>query len=192
MEEDRVATRAIDATTDRMRLRWTRHPIPRREHLVDAARAWRSTLPAAGRLELSIERQPKSLTIAEMRVGASDFRAPWWERGAIEPGVLVQGIRLVVAPKRFDFAILPLACVSLHALARRLQRGSMAEESLMIELRALGHAAAAPDLCPGAEVIVPVDDDGGRWVGVVAEVMMKSGRHHVLSLRTFKDRLPGA
>jgi hypothetical protein len=185
LEADRTATRAIDAATDRLRLRWQRHPVPRPDDLRDAARAWRLSLPDVGRLELSISNDTRSLMISELRVGASDFRAPDWQLPANEPGVLVQGLQLRVARRQFDFAILPLANVSLHALARRFQRGTPTEATLMMEMLALGHLATTATI-PGAEIVLPVP--GGRWVGTVAEVMMRSGKNRVLNVRTYKDR----
>lgn len=128
--------------------------------LTDAARAWRTGLPALGRLELDVDHHPRSLTIAETRVGASDFRAPDWDLPATEPGVLVQSLRLAVARGRFDFAIVPLACVSLHGLGRRLQRGSPREAVLLAELLALGRLATEMDAGPGAEFAMPAG--GGR------------------------------
>ena len=148
-----------DAATDRLRLRWRRHPTPPAD-LTDAARAWRTGLPALGRLELDVDHHPRSLTIAETRVGASDFRAPDWDLPATEPGVLVQSLRLAVARGRFDFAIVPLACVSLHGLGRRLQRGSPREAVLLAELLALGRLATEMDAGPGAEFAMPAG--GGR------------------------------
>ena len=166
--------------------RWRRSPIPRPETLLDAARAWRA-LPDFGRLDLTVTTGKRQLHIHELRVSASDFRAADWT--VDEPGLSVLGVVLEVAPHRCVFDILSLATVSLHALARRYQRGfAITDAAIMHDLHMLAkaHAGLAGGAATEFEVAVP---SGGRWVGNLLDVTNTKGGNSidcVAAARTYK------
>ena len=168
--------------------RWRRSPIPRPETLLDAARAWRA-LPEFGRLDLTITTGKRALCVQELRVSASDFRARDWT--VDEPGLSVLGVVLEVAAHRCVFDILSLATVSLHALARRYQRGfAITDAAIMHDLHMLAKAHAelgSADAATEFEVVVP---GGGRWVGNLIDVTNTNGGNSVdcvAAARTYKD-----
>lgn len=51
------------------------------------AAAWRDRIPTTGRLRLEINLKPKSLSIRELRIVASDSRFTEWEPDRTEPGI---------------------------------------------------------------------------------------------------------
>lgn len=106
-------------------------------------------------------------------------REPWQNA---EPGIAVMRLEIEAAPRRIHTDLKYLACVSLHALARRLQRSfSVHDAAINSDLRAL---IAAHELHRiGAEFMVEVPD--GAWVGAVTEVATKRGRQRILNVRTF-------
>ncbi len=177
----------MDAIVAPLLARWRRSPIPRPETLQDAARAWKA-LPGFGRLDTTVDLTKRSLQIRELRASASDFRAQGWSTA--EPGLSVLGVVLEVAPHRCVFDILSLATVSLHALARRYQRGfSITDAAIMHDLHILAkaHAELGDDAAATEfEVAVP---SGGRWVGNLIDVTNTKGGDSVdriAAARTYK------
>ena len=137
--------------------------------LQDAERQWRETLPLRGRvaIETHLDLDQRTLRITELRarpsisVGSVD----WDEQ---EPGLFLSAVGLEAMPRHFHATHLTLAIVSLHALARRYQRGLAIEDAAVIH-----------DLRPLAEqheAIIPADPvyssayrctGGGLWHGTV-------------------------
>jgi hypothetical protein len=123
-EEDTAATVTIERFMRPLYARAQRHPVPREGDLAGVARAWRETLPAGGRLALNIEAKRKTIAIDELRISSIDFRFANWSSPDFEPGLALILLRLRVSPKTgFELETPILAGVSLHALARRYQRG---------------------------------------------------------------------
>ena len=162
--EDRAATTTIERFMRPLYARAQRHPVPREGDLAGVARAWRETLPAGGRLALSIEVKRKTIAIDELRVSAIDFRFLNWSTADFEPGLALILLRLRVSPKTgFELETPILAGVSLHALARRYQRGFVTtREAVLADVAQL---SGAPD---GDTWALPIPN--GSWIGVTAQL----------------------
>lgn len=155
----------------------------RPEQLIDAERQFRQ-LPSAGRLALKIERDKRSLRIEEFRVAAGQFRFCSWTDGATDADIGVVKVNLSAVPWGPVGATGNIvASVSLHALARRFQRGfNTSDEAILSELRELAvrHVAIAAALADFS-----VACDGGSWVGEVAKIDVAEVSCPVLAIRTF-------
>ena len=115
---------------------------------------------------VEIKQRGKSLLIRELRASASVYRAENWYE--VEHGLIINAFVLEAGPSVYQCKVFTLVHLSLHALARRFQRGADASETaVMDDLRTLGQAhhglADRPD---GSEIAVPVGH-GGAWIGTV-------------------------
>ena len=138
--------------------------MPRPDELAGVARAWRTLIPTGGRLALNIEVERKTIAIDELRVSSIDFRFRNWPSDDFEPGLAIIHVRLRIAPKTgFEFKSPIVACTSLHAIARRFQRGFDTSRTAV-----LADAAALANLPNGDTWELAVRD--GRWVGVTAQL----------------------
>ena len=159
-DEAITADRRIAAICERIHARY-RHgkPVARMQTLQDVERQWRETLPLRGRvaIETHLDRDQKTLRITELRarpsmsVGSLD-----WDE--LEPGLFLSAVGLEAMPRHFHATHLTLAIVSLHALARRYQRGLAIEDAAVIhDLRPLAeqHEAIMP-AGPGSSFSVPL------------------------------------
>lgn len=180
-EEDAPATRAIQALIRRLHARAQRHPVPRQAELIDAARAWRERLPTGARLALSVELKAKALAIDELRLTGIDFRFVDWPIDDLEPAVSVLHARLCVAPHKFELETPILACCSLHALARRFQRGF--DTSRAAIFNDLGALAGAPDNDATDEREVRTQH--GRWIGMMVSLRAGERTERAIVARTF-------
>lgn len=162
------------------------NPIPRRDVLAGVARDWQRRLPQRGRLALEIDlaKRGKSLSVREMRLSSSEYLDSTWRE--TERGLALLVIGLDCAPLRYEFVKHTLCHVSLHALARRLERGAdVTEGAILQDMRALGEAhRALADRPNGAAFTVPVM--GGSWRGNVALMRTPRGSFDKgLVIRTF-------
>ena len=177
-------SRAIDHIAAPLVARSKRSPIPRREQLTDVAREW-ACMPAFGLLDTKIELVlgKRSLHIRQLRAGASDFRATGWKMD--EAGVSVIGLMLDIAAHRFSFVMPSLVSVSLHALARRYQRGLEVNDAAIFgDLHTL--AKAHLRLASGAVGdLFEVEAGGGCWRGNLTDASTNAGMDRILSARTF-------
>jgi hypothetical protein len=160
--EDAAATVTIERLVRPLYTRAQRHPVPRPDELAGVARAWRELIPAGARLALSVAVKRKSIALDELRVSAIDFRFLNWSTADFEPGLAIIHVRLRIAPKTgFEFESPIIACASIHALARRYQRGFDTSRAAV-----LGDVGALANLPAGDNWELAVRD--GRWVGVTA------------------------
>lgn len=171
------------------RIKQRRLLTPRSEVLAGVADQWRRKFPQRGRLDLciAVDLRRKTLLIDETRLTASAYRDRLWDRSEI--GLILLAVRLDVGPRRYEIGTKTLAHVSLHALARRFQRGSdVGEDAIKRDLLALREAhPGLTDLANGADVFVQVVD--GSWRGNVALMDNSRGGVHVaLAVRTFLAR----
>ena len=180
--EDAPATKAINTIVGLLLNRAERHPTraPRRTDLIDAARAWQ-TLPTGARLALSVQLKAKALAIDELRLTGIDFRFTDWPDADFEPAVSVLHARLCVAPHKFELETPILACCSLHALARRYQRGFNTSRAAI--LSDLGALAGAPDDATTDEREVRTQH--GRWIGAMVTLRAGERTERALVARTF-------
>jgi hypothetical protein len=158
--EDTAATATIERLIRPLYTRAQRHPVPRPGELAGVARAWREVIPAGGRLALYVAVRRKTLELDELRVSTVDFRFRSWSTADFEPGLAIIHVRLRIAPKTgFELESPIIACASIHALARRFQRGfDTSRAAILADVAALASLPAGDTW----ELAVPE----GRWIGV--------------------------
>jgi hypothetical protein len=164
--EDTAACAAIEKLVRPLHQRAARHPIPRPELLVDAAKQWESALPATARLALNVKITRRELAIDELRLSALDFRLLDWDSDNYEPGVCLIHVRLRVSPHVCELESPILGCASIHAIARRFQRGlDVSRAAIFADLAALATAPVEGD-DPEREVRTK----HGKWVGMIVSL----------------------
>ena len=181
-EDDAVGRNVLEIMKP-LKARRRRSATFRPEALIDAERQFRH-LPSAGRLTLKVDRDKSGLLIEEFRAAAGDFRFVSWLDGATDADIGI--CRVILEAKSWgpvytscDVAV----SVSLHALARRFQRGfdtsdgAILSEFQRIALQYVGIAAALGDFA--------IAGDGGAWVGEVASTQVGEVVAPVLAIRTF-------
>ena len=190
-DEEIKADRRIAAICERIHARYSRgKPVARMQTLQDAERQWRETLPLRGRvaIETHLDLDQRTLRITELRarpsisVGSVD----WDEQ---EPGLFLSAVGLEAMPRHFHATHLTLAIVSLHALARRYQRGLAIEDAAVIhDLRPLAeqHEAIIP-ADPGSSFSIRCSG-GGLWHGTVSIAYFVADRPTgILNVRTYMN-----
>jgi hypothetical protein len=187
--EDEPTGRLVTTLAQRLkvRIKERRDAVPRPEDLRGVAFTWERHMPPRSRLDLAINLQRKSLEIREVRLSSSVYRAAAW--GEHEAGLVIMAITLEAAPLHYEFKTGTIAHVSVHAIARRLQRGRGGSEAdVLRDLGVLGRAhealAGRPD---GADFEVPAAD--GFWIGTVETMRDRAAKRPGKSLlvRTFLD-----
>jgi hypothetical protein len=163
-----------------------RHPVLRRDLLVDAGRRWRNAVPAFGRLAMEIDGENlRAPCFIELRVVYGMFHCATWPDDAQEPGVLVGWHAVEFDQGSVASRFVSLAVVSLHALARRYQRGRHSSETaIFADLAGLADNFRQVVMLPRFAIAVP----GGTWVGEP----MNAGEATVLAVRTYYDTDSGA
>jgi hypothetical protein len=182
--DDAAVGMAINRITAPLLARRRRKATFRPETLIDAERQFQFQVPAGARLTLKVERDRHGLRIEEFRVAAGEFRFCSWEDDAADadPGV----VRVVLEATGWGAVGATaniVASVSLHALARRYQRGfDTSDAAILAELRelAMRHAAIVE-----AQGDFSMAFDGGSWVGEVARTEVAQVSCPVLAVRTF-------
>jgi hypothetical protein len=181
--EDSQACTAIDRILSPLHARLAQGRIPRTESLADAANQWRNQLAGTGRLDVSIEQTRTSLTIRELRVGASDNRFDDWPEGDVEPGFAVQLISISIHRRKDKSEWVSLAGLSLHAIARWHQRAwCNSTDALRADIWAFAQAIDGVNMSSG-EFSISVAN--GRWAGLVMKITDRGKPSLVLSARTF-------
>ena len=121
----------------------------------------------------------------ELRVVCGVFHSAAWPDDGQEPGVLVGWHAVEFDQGSVASRFVSLAAVSLHALARRYQRGrDTSETSIFADLAGLADDFRQVVTLPRFAVAVP----GGTWVGEP----MNTGEATVLAVRTYFDADSGA
>jgi hypothetical protein len=142
-------------------------------------------MPGLGLLDSStdLDLRKRTLRICQLRVCPSDFRAAAWN--VDEAGLSVLGLQLDIGPHRFNFAMPSLVTVSLHALARRYQRGlDISDEAIFADLHALARSHPAIAKREAGDSF-EVEAGGGCWRGHVTDAETNAGMDRILSARTF-------
>ena len=169
--EDRPSGEGMGRLTEDVRSRIRRgNPVPRAVALSGLAHGWRHKLPPLSRLglEIDLNARRKTIVIRESRLTSSGYRDQGWDEDATEIGLIINLIQVRVGPSDYEFRFFTLSHISLHALARRFQRGlDVGEAAILRDLKALGEATLT-DGAAGDDFVVPVP--GGRWVGGVQAV----------------------
>ena len=141
---------------------------PRLERILAISQVWQQ-LPAFGLLDQTIHRDKKSLRIIEHRLVVNKLvTLPNVDHHVDEPGLVVMQNRLDLLPRSAEFQPTAIATISLHALARRFQRGYGDDEQTVLgDIGGLVPVAADLIAAGPAPVRVPALS-GGKWSGEVA------------------------
>jgi hypothetical protein len=188
--EDRIVDAALSAITKPLVERLRQHPKLRPQQPMGALRQWAETMPTGlciGRPRVAHHKS--DIAISEHRITVSWLQdEAWGEDASKERGVSICKLTFAVHKGKFVKTWRPVACVSLHALARRIERG--AER---------GHAALIGDLAVLAEA--PADGDGervdtpascGLWLGAVILAQDDGGEAcRIRNVRTWLPDLNG-
>ena len=132
---------------------------------------WAERVPSIGRLDLKITNgQRGRVSVTEIRLAPSQFRFERWKGDGADDVVVVVRTKLMASAERVQFTSTSVACVSLHALARRYQRGwDNSNEAICRDLLTLANVPSEI-LERGGEFSTAPVADGGRWLGRPTEV----------------------
>lgn len=179
---------AIKRIYEPLALRARRSPIPRRELLQAAARAWRQEIPAFGMLDRTIDLKRDRLRLVELRIGGGFVRYPGWTES--EKGIGIVLINLRCAPGQCEMKSEIICLAGLHALARWMERRvGQSEGVLLSDLMALAvernQLLKHGDCLDDQSFTCPVP--GGAWVGQAVRLQSERTQAYsrVLSVRSF-------
>jgi hypothetical protein len=163
--------------------RLARKPSFRRDLVEGTVRMWRvraGNLPFTIVTDIRLDKNRLMLTTA--RLTASTWRDDIWANPGLESGIsLIRFDLIAAASAGVSIAATPLVVVSLHALARRMQRGAGRDHgSVAHDISACLHAAASQ--ADAIEII-----SGGRWLGSTVPAQIAAGEARVFACRTFID-----
>jgi hypothetical protein len=159
----------------------------RPDMLVDLERAWRTQIPTAGRLSLTVKRTDGGLTIEETRVTSGEFRFAAWIGEAREPDLGLVLVSLIVRPGRVELTTPALASIGLHAVARWYQRAlDVSDARLRNDLLAIARARAGILDAPQWGEFAVLATAGGKWVGQVCRRLQRNCTPEpMLGIRSF-------
>jgi hypothetical protein len=161
---DEVMDKALAIIARPLVARLRRHTRLRHELVAAAVHQYRRTVPVEfrfGEVELNADRD--AFEIAETRATATWINSRDWDSDATEAGVAIARCSLAMRPRvGLVHVWMPRAIVSMHALARRIERGAdRSHAALLADLAVLASSADDGD---------HVATSGGFWRGEV-EVM---------------------
>jgi hypothetical protein len=163
--EDKQIDAALNAITPPLCERLRKHPKLRPEMPMSCIRAWAETVPAVfrvGRARVAVVRT--EFAIREVRISTSWLHNDDWNNDERERGLSVCELVFAVHKAKLIARWTPVACISLHALARRIERSAERD-----------HAALTRDLALLVEAreaqVERVNTPGGFWLGAVIEAM---------------------
>jgi len=131
---DALAIDAMEVILAPVRRRLEKKRNLRSAMVIDTAREWREKVPAEFRLSLDVIYREHSVAITEVRISSSRTKHIAWG-GTGEPGISIARVELAAGNGRLTVDTRPLASISLHALARRYQRGGCDEAAISRDLR---------------------------------------------------------
>jgi hypothetical protein len=159
--EDRAVEAALDAIAEPLRDRLRRKPALRRETPLGALRQFAETVPATfsvGRSRVAYART--EFAISEHRITSSWLHDDSWCNDARERGLSVCSLTFAVTKGKLIRRWTPIATVSLHALARRIERNVERDHTALVRDLAV--------LVESDEASERVDaPSGGHWLGGV-------------------------
>jgi hypothetical protein len=181
--EDDAVGRGVLEIMKPLHARRRRSATFRPADLQDAERQFRN-LPSAGRLTLKIDRDRKGLLIEEIRAASGKMRFCEWADDAADLDIGINLISLEAVSWGRIGAFANIVCsVSLHALARRMQRGfNNTDAAILSEMKQL--ALLYPTIID-AMGDFSIGGDGGRWVGEVARTTTGGESVPALAIRSF-------
>lgn len=185
--EDATYDAAINRLTDPVRARLQRFPHRslRQETLNAVITGWMNTEPHDWRLSIDGKLDKRRASLRERRISAGRlYRAEW--NGGDEPDIGVTEVMLTIDRHIVRVHARCLCTFSLHAVARRLQRGADGSLEALVRDIDLGAQAACGTLTPGAGYQIRTDEHhGGGWRGRCVRQRGADGVASVLSIRTW-------
>jgi hypothetical protein len=182
-DQVRAVDLAMDAAlariTEPLHVRLGRHPKLRNEMVVGMARLYSMLVPPQFRLgAVEATRHRTEFAIVERRIAVSGLKHDeWTDPEHREPGVSICKFVLAMTNGTLLWRLHPQANVSLHALARRIERGHERD-----------HAALLRDLAALADVGEEgerVDTSEGSWFGHVIDADDQGHRIRMRNVRTW-------
>jgi hypothetical protein len=164
MAVDRECDAVLNKIARPLRERLRRKPTLRPEHAIEANRAWGKLMPNEYRLgERRFFPARTEFIIAETRLSGSWIYNDEWNSGVREIGISVCDLVLSVRRGKLCWEWKPRVCISLHALARRIERGAERDHAALVrDLAVLVESDAGSER---------VGTQGGFWLGAVIEAM---------------------
>lgn len=147
-----------------------------------AVEQWRRA-PEFGRIgKLQIRRVPRGLYISELRVADCLHFFDYWDPSHREKGLEVVRITMTAADREFKLDSDPKANLSIHALARRYQRGwGDSDDAVLADIAEL---ATHDELLKDHKFSLPLQV--GSWVGERVLSRTSDGKEYrSLAVRTF-------
>jgi hypothetical protein len=178
--EDRQFDKTALAIAAPLRTRLKRHPRLRHEQIAGTIQRWRASIPATFRLgDVDVVPERDAFSLSENRLTATWMAADEWDDPDYrEPGVAIARFSLTLHLRRLNGRWTPSAVISLHALARAIERSGLRDHDLLTaELAVLASAPA-----DGEEVATP---SGGYWIGGRIATKGKDGTATVRAVRTY-------
>ncbi len=163
---------------------------PRREQLLGFRREWEQ-LPSFGRLGIKSKatRHADNCPLPKRGISCGDMKYSRWTEGPKEITFGVELFTFTADKKRWTMIAECLATFSLHAIARRIERGrDTSYQAIIADLTTLvaayDYIMAAP--YPAMTFEVPTAD-GGRWIGECVSADFVDGRpqRKVMAVRTY-------
>jgi hypothetical protein len=182
-DQVRAADLAMEAAlamiTEPLRARLGRHPKLRNEMVADTVRLYSMLVPPRFRLgAVEATRHHTEFAIIERRIAVSWLRHDeWTDPEHREPGVSVCRFVLAMTDGKLLWRLHPQANVSLHALARRIERGHQRDHGALLRDLAV--------LADAGEEGERVDTHEGSWFGHVIDADDQSHRIRMRNVRTW-------
>jgi hypothetical protein len=155
--------------------------------LVDLIQRWRYMPCRNWRLDLDAKLDKARASLIDHRLVAGVMRRkddPAWV--GIEEDLAVIRVELLVDRNRAHLESHCVATLSLHAIARRLQRAQDGSVEALLHDIALAAEGACGELTAGAGYRVTTHEDGGGWRGrVIKQTGADKVERNVLSIRTW-------
>jgi hypothetical protein len=189
--EDGQYDATVDVLIEPVRDRLARYPQRslRQEMLIDLVQGWRFMACRDWRLSLDARLAKSRASLTEHRLVAGVMRRrgdPNWH--GIEEDLAIIRADLKINRGSAHLESRCVATLSLHAIARRLQRhpdGSI--EAVLFDVNLIAQAAGGA-LVAGAGYRMRTDEQGGGWRGRVIRQRLESGsEQNVLAVRTWLD-----
>ena len=155
---DAVVEEALDLICAPLQARLARHPKLRHEQVAGTGRQYDQLIPSQFRIgPVSAMRHRTTFAIQERRATSSWMQSDEWDADHRELGLTLCTFTLSVHAGRLRRCWTPFVAVSLHALARRIERGRQrSHEALWRDIVALADTGEEGDR---------VDTTGGAWWG---------------------------
>jgi hypothetical protein len=191
--EDIAYDAAVRELVTPVRDRLRRYPrrAPRQEMLAALVQGWRFMDARDWRLSIDAKLDKGRASVVERRLIASHLK-PIGDRdwnGGFEQDVAVIHVEMSVNRNAAKLASKCVTTISLHAIARRFQRGADSDVAAVLHDINLAGAAAETELLLGAGYRVRTDGQGGGWRGRVINHTIEDGSQRaVLAIRTWMDR----